>query len=779
MDISALVRAGELKPRLQRPRRRLTGTIVIAAFDDAAKLVQRIQEQRNTDNGTQLPEEPTRELLESLALGPMIIRGHYDHDLKRFGEPYACGDVQARDRMKDVLISLQMSLVISLKTAYMDGIELDYSTLQTTSDDCRVNAGVCLGQMSQRLSDAAKARAFHPPSSSYSSGSGLVPPLSPSVGYSSTRSTFSSTAFPAPPTPEVVSEQFGQIQMSTPFYRPTSEDRKTFEDRTMSLSSQGSQEQNFRNLSGAVQRPQIDPQGLFPVVGVHRIDDADDRSLRRRSSQVLAPDDNILTLFPRPGGQPVRSASNGPEADRASYVSSGQNSQTSSSPGLSRTSTGHRSQASRDRFGPDDYSEQAMRSDGRQFSQFSQFSNSTVYDMYRSMDRQPSTTPATRPQMSAPASAEHVRFLQENSRPPRREPRSDSLNTARKPHDVLKRPIRAQSDGPLVTRQLLSRPSVSVPIAIEPSRTPPPTGPLPAVPSLPKAMEPSRTPPPTNPPPAVPIPRVPSALSHGSVASRHLVPTSNATVERPPSIHTLASSTAPSMSSVSLALAPPSGSLMLPTDKNLLGFCKGAFRLQVGLEKKAFSINMRPVGIMTSIPFWRCEKCIFEGPIHLVVNTSDDKKKKSKPDKVFDPTIRVSEAGGVRYRWAFLAKCHVTRKGVVLADTQQNTGILGSFGCIFCCAEGKSRGWLDTANSAGVVGGPVVAGGRNSDPAAPAVQATPIFGNVASFMQHLESVHRPQSGWPNAEMMGRFRVVVGRMAPQHEAGWDINFVPLG
>ncbi|KAJ9606679.1 hypothetical protein H2200_008687 [Cladophialophora chaetospira] len=734
MDIASLVRA------------------VISAFEDAAKLVQRIRDQRTNSDGPQLPEEPTRDLLDSLALGPIIVRGHYEHDLKRFGEPYACGDIQARDQMKDVLINLQMSMVITLKTVYMDGIEPDFPTLQTTSDDCRVNAGVCLGQLSQRLSDAVKAQAFYPSQSSYSSNSGLVPPLSPSLGYSSSRSTYSSAAFPDPRTPDAVSEQFGQLSMSPQFFRPAFEERKRFGDRTMSLSSAASQDQYTRPQSVAIPRPLGEAQLAAPSIGVHRIDEIDEKSMRRRSSQALAPDDNILLMFPQPGGQPVPPPpASGLDTDRQSFGSSGHSSQIHSSPSLSRTSTGHHSQNSRDRFGPDDYGDQAARADGRQFS------NSTVYDMYlpRSPERQASTSYSSRVQATTHTPIEHVRYLQENSRPPRREPRSDSLNAAtRYTREIPRRPIRAQTDSPHIARELLSRPSVSVPIPVEPSRTPPPH-------TL---------------PPSGPLPQVPS-LSQHSVATRHLAATFVPATDRALSIRTAASST-PSISAVPITSIGP---LNLPTDKNLLGFCKGALRLQAGLERKAFSIANRPVGFSGMSSYWRCEKCEFEGPVHQIVNTSEDKKKKGKPEKVFDPRIRVSEGGGVRYRWAFLARCHVSLKGLVTIDAPKD-GSFGSFGCIFCCAEGKNRGWFDTAAADGPIttSNASVKSGRTANSGVKmdaGTQATPIFGNVASFMQHLETVHRQQDGWPNAEMVGRFRVVVGRVAGVQDGAWEINLVP--
>ncbi|KIW32256.1 uncharacterized protein PV07_03816 [Cladophialophora immunda] len=726
MDISSLVRA------------------VIAAFDDATKLVQRIRDQRTNSDGMQLPEEATRDLLESLALGPIIVRGHYEHDLKRFGEPYACGDIQAREQLKDVLITLQMSLIITLRTVYMDGIELDFLALQAASDDCRVNAGVCLGQLSQRLSDAMRAQAFYPQTLSYSSAPGLLPPLSPSLGYSSSRSTHSSAAFPAPRTPDPVAEQFGQLCISPSFRQP-------FEERKTSISSGGSQEQYLHPQSTTAHRPAAGFHVNIPSVGVHRIDEADDRSLRRRSSQALASDDNILLMFPQPGGQPVvPPPASTQDIHRESYISTGKNSHTPSSPDLSRASSGHQSQGSRDRFGPDDYGDHINREDGRQFS------NGTIYDMYQptSPERQASTSYSSRAQASNHSSFEYVRYLQENSRPPRREPRSDSLGVAtRVDREIPRRPVRSQADTTTLSREFHSRPSVSAPIPIEPARTPPPSGPLP-------------------PPPVQSHPQ--------SVAPKHPLPPPG----RAPSVRTMASSTAPSVTPLI-----NTGPVVLPTDKNLLGFCKGAFRLQAGMERKAFTIANRPHGLSGMTAYWRCEKCNFEGPVHNTVNTSDDKKKKGKPERVFDPRIRISEGGGIRYRWAFLARCHVSLKGMAPIDTPSGRdGSFGSFGCIFCCAEGKSRGWIDLSRTASNVAGSIAGsngsiksghGSINPTKVNGAAQVTtPIFGNVSSFMQHLESVHRQQDGWPNAEMVGRFRVVVGRMAPVEEPGWEVNFVPF-
>ncbi|KAH0845044.1 hypothetical protein FOPE_09281 [Fonsecaea pedrosoi] len=719
MDISLLVRA------------------VITAFDDATKLVQRIRDQRTKNSGTQLPEDATRDLLESLALGPVIVRGHYEHDLKRFGEPYACGDIQAREQLKDVLINLQMSLIITLRTVYMDGIELDSVALQTASDDCRVNAGVCLGQLSQRLSDAMKAQAFYPQTLSYSSSSGLMSPLSPSLGYSSSHSTHSSIAFPAPGTPDALAEQLGQLRVSSLSHHPSGE-------RTMSISSGGSQENYPHSKSKTVYRPAAARFHVnLPSMGVHRIDEADDRSLRRRSSQALPSDDNILLMFPAPGGQPVLNPpTSAQEIDRDSYISTGRNSHTPSLPDLSQPPSDRQTQGSRVRFGPDDYDDYAARGDGRQFS------NSTIYDMYHptTPEKQVSTSHSLRARSSTHSSFGHVQYLQENSRPPAREPRSLGVGKKVNRKILSQRPFRSQTDISTVSRELRSRSSVSAPISIEPARTPPPTGPLPQLPI------------PSNSQTVAPISPLPAP-------------------GRAPLVHTVPSSIVP-------LLAPLINSMpiILPSDKNLLGFCKGAFRLQAGMERKAFTIANRPHGLSGMTAYWRCEKCSFEGPVYHTVNTSNDKKKKGKPERVFDPRIRVSDGGGIRYRWTFLARCHVSLKGMPLVDTPSGRdGSFGSFGCIFCCAEGMYRGWLDLSGAGMSGANGSTKSGKGNNPAAKtrdvAKATTPIFGNVQSFMQHLEGVHRHQGGWPNAEMVGRFHVVVGRTALADETDWELNFVP--
>lgn len=123
-------------------------------------------------------------------LGCAAVQSQYDHDVRRFGETYARGDSTAREQMKDILINLQQAVISHLREVFMDEAALDLHALKETSDDCRVNATVCLGQLYQRMSTATAAmkqmsrpRADDPDKAQ----------LPPSLAYSSSLSTHSSS----------------------------------------------------------------------------------------------------------------------------------------------------------------------------------------------------------------------------------------------------------------------------------------------------------------------------------------------------------------------------------------------------------------------------------------------------------------------------------------------------------------------------------------------------------------------------------------------------------
>lgn len=173
--------------------------------------------------------------------------------------------------------------------------------------------------------------------------------------------------------------------------------------------------------------------------------------------------------------------------------------------------------------------------------------------------------------------------------------------------------------------------------------------------------------------------------------------------------------------------------------------------------------------------------------MHSIPGPLDKKGRPGKPEKVFDLTVRecgpISTAivgpdgrgegsGGIRYKWAFLAKCHVPMK----MPAEKQDGTAGSFCCIFCVAEGSARGWLtptqtfnDGASTLSGKSGSASGEGSGSG-------TTRVFGNFTSFMDHLQ-MHRREEMWPGEEMRGRMKCVVGRAATNRE-DWEINFLPV-
>lgn len=751
---------------------------VISAFDEASSLVKRIQDKRAAE-GRELPEEPTRDLLDSLALGPVIVRGHYDHDLKRFGEPYACGDIQAREQMKDVLLQLQMILMDHLRKVWMDDMDPDYNALQSASDDCRVNAGVCLGQLSQRLSDAARAQAMYPANMMpYTTNGMLMPPMSPSLHYSSSRSTASSTFSRAVPprTPDSTADHFSTMSlsgMSNSTVRPFYDERKPSGGM-----SYGSQSPYIRWNSPP---PDIPP---VPNIGQqYRQPDSETQSLhsmRRPSSHTLAPEDSVLlspaTNNPDAGSPPHTSPPlpGALDLDRDSYVSYGVDSQPATSPDVSRAPSTH--QIATNGENPREYDQIIpIDIDG------SQFRYPTVYELQPiALDpRQSLTSYSARTQATNNYNnPDHVFYLQQNSRPPVPDPLRpqptlqptypppERSQLRPQPSQILSyhtQVVKPQSPKPPIAQPLFSTTNAGRSIPM------PATSPQPQYQSDPQTPRPSTTAPipleanrsmdsvarpvPTRPPPPPQAAMPPPAR------------TTSVGVQKPSTVSTPMAPPPPTPNpSVQIPVA--AGPLNLATDKNTLGFCKGAQRLQVGLEKKAFSAATRPLGVTGMIQYWRCEKCNFEGPMHSSLATTG--KKAGKQEKTFDPKIRVSGENGVRYRWTFLAKSHVQCKTM---PEGVRDGSFGTFQCIFCVAEGERRGWLAGGGGPKGDGSSVMSGTSGASRTSGA-----LFGNVSSFMEHL-ALHRRQAWWPCQEMCNRMKCVVGRVA---EAGedFDVNLLPL-
>ncbi|KAL8657816.1 MAG: hypothetical protein Q9226_001545 [Calogaya cf. arnoldii] len=164
----------------------------------------------------------------------------------------------------------------------------------------------------------------------------------------------------------------------------------------------------------------------------------------------------------------------------------------------------------------------------------------------------------------------------------------------------------------------------------------------------------------------------------------------------------------------------PSASDLLPSEANKFsGFCKGAWRLQIGDHKKALQERQRPISMYSNARFWQCKFCKLEGPLFQL-----DKKTKG-----FDQQIMVSE--GIQFRWVFLFKSHVECK-----DANPNP-LRSTFGCMLCCAEGRG---------------------------------TPVFRGAQALMEHMQE-HRIRL--PVGDVLERMNVLIEEKAPP-EADFDIN-----
>lgn len=295
---------------------------------------------------------------------------------------------------------------------------------------------------------------------------------------------------------------------------------------------------------------------------------------------------------------------------------------------------------------------------------------------------------------------------------------------------------------------------------------PPPAGlppPTPTQPPLPFPAARSHT---------VPQPQLSEQLSQLQLTSSHDLP-------RKVSTPNVAQAAVAASVTPPLPVALPVVALTIPDEKNPAPFCKSSVRLFLHplhlkpYTSKAFTSAQRPLGMNNMVPYWRCDKCLFEGPMSYAPGPSDKKGRPGKQEKIFDGTIRDSVnaapgggvgTAGVRYKWAFLAKCHVPLKQV---PEGKRDGSFGGFACLFCTAEGNNRGWLG-----GSTGGMDVMSIRSGQSST----NTPVFGNLQSFMDHLQ-LHRKAEYWPGLEMQGRMKCVVGRVARRDE-DFDVNFIPL-
>jgi hypothetical protein len=183
----------------------------------------------------------------------------------------------------------------------------------------------------------------------------------------------------------------------------------------------------------------------------------------------------------------------------------------------------------------------------------------------------------------------------------------------------------------------------------------------------------------------------------------------------------------PAVRTIPSAAPPGNVKGCLPSEKNkFAGFCKGAWRGQIGDTKKAYEDRMRPAAIGTNkvLNYYKCKKCNFEG-----------RAMRNPSGKGIQPDNKVYGSNGILYRWEFLFKSHIEGKGA------QSSPLDAQYGCMFCCASGRG---------------------------------TPIFSGVASLMSHLQE-HRDVL--PRGEIIYRMNAVVGR-SPDPDEDFDVALPSL-
>ncbi|KKY21299.1 hypothetical protein UCDDS831_g04367 [Diplodia seriata] len=213
---------------------------------------------------------------------------------------------------------------------------------------------------------------------------------------------------------------------------------------------------------------------------------------------------------------------------------------------------------------------------------------------------------------------------------------------------------------------------------------------------------------------------------------------------------------------------------------NYYNFCKGAWSLREEF-KKGLTVRNKPVGMYTSCLVWQCKECNFEGP------SFGNKKPYMTDPRTYTFVHELPSSGAsitVRYKWIFLAKNHVKIKSGLLRPTATENeqtvsslnGFLGShhhqrssscdltqkdnsavddtkylhkpgysYGCSFCCAEGR---------------------------------VTSVYGTAETLLRHVAEAHAAPAvagrQQLSADALARTKCVIGR-TPEKTEEWDVWF----
>jgi len=785
---------------------------------------------------SQVDPEAIQDLSKSLSLGPVIVQGYFDADSRRFGAAYKHGDYKAQVELRDVLLGLE-NVVGDLQDVLLDDNQIDFRQLQETSDVCRANAGVCLGQLSQRLAQARSdpmAMPFQSPSPQYMSSVPSVDSAGPNSDYSSSRSTDSSSGRRMPTTPDPSTQR--------PTLSPQWQPKRS-----------GSSEQFFpyhrtQNTDAESQEKCEDWPQTCQLLTER---DADELSVRRPSSHTLSPEDGVLlsTLRSHERARTMQKAYDPGDKDHAVNVS-GHVVPWRLQKFADQSDTTNSSEA-RERYGPDDiypihYQEQhdPFLADGSSIQSLTSYASRTSSGHHSRLEQ---VTPEHRycaeprllklPKRST--QLPHRQISGPPSSPPPHKPippvphgsLTDYAPNNRHTDILVQTPTRVadnKAPGPSQSHLRLTENAERFQRRVTPQSEGSPFRPSPQILRAMQSDHLRRQRHADQPPqhPLIPLTNPQSAeqpsgpskrsshtdLTQSSQPLYSHVPQQHG-VQLPPHFQQLAPklpplppvaereaqprtpALKPSPVTSDAIYVPRNLPLTLPMDKSTHPFCKGGFRLFLGLTKKAFVSANRPVGMSSFTPYWRCDKCYFEGPMREAPGPLDKKGRPGKPERIFDPTTRecgpISTAiigedgrgegsGGVRYKWIFLAKCHVPLQNV----PDKLDGSVGGYACIFCCAEGSARGWTTSAggshslgmNEPRLIDAASTESGWSGCSSSATNDSTPVFENITSFMDHLH-MHRKEENWPCPEMLGRMKCVVGRVADRND-DWEVNFLPL-
>ncbi|KIW11933.1 hypothetical protein PV08_09206 [Exophiala spinifera] len=778
ISIKGVLGQPQMHTLLTRPFHATDPKDVIGAFLDAAKLVQRLQQKAATSEEFILPEDLIRDFETSLSLGSITVKSQYDHDFRRFGETYARGDSIAREQMKDVVITLQ-KVNTHLREVFMDDASLDLTMLKETSDDSRVNAIVCLGQLYQRMSTAAAS--MKEMSRSYRGGNDQHATLN-TLAYSSSQSTNSSLA--RRPWDSRSSTSYTSCSTRTAVEGDRKPSNELQSQRRMSLTSAFSYSSEREPYKSRVSEEDVTPKDPPPVQrhssqsqlhdqaeitcnGSMNINDA-------KATLTTSPEPRRDLSFSPPGLTPLVEDTTDTEptlqqsAITMNYDVQGSGQSSPRSPGSQidvkvsppvSTSSLHElentiasmmvaplatNQQNRVPMNPEYSTLECVPSVGGQWHPVPPVNRQG----YLQQDSQQIQT--------SHLSSNHTWPIAQ-SQPTQIYPESEQTTYNDIGPVTMTMPI-----NPAPTRAFTGS-SIPRPLSIRSSSS---AGSKVSGFTLRKAL-----------PPGI----VGAIHKNGSSANKAQVNDQPRYVKpqsRPPPvhsselasdpIHTVQASTAwmklpqasvrpVTASSESVTRAPSSphlhksrSELNLPSESNLAGFCKGAVRQQLGGRKKAFTLDHRKPRKGHEW-FFKCTKCNFAGPATVSAALPSGGRGAVKREKTFDTSVRKTPEG-IQYRWAFLAKSHVFNKA-------HHSDLINSddvYGCYICCAEGVGKGWL--------------AADSNLD------GQTPTFSGLQAFMAHLET-HRAPHRVPGLMVANELNCIVGRVASENE-DFDLNLPPL-